>query len=110
MAIPTDIAGLQFWFKAATQPYSEAHFATFPEDLIKPCILAGAPTGGIVLDPFAGSGTTVKVAQDLGRIGIGLDLKPDYLRMAQRRSAQKGLLLENSLPLLQDPCYKQIQG
>jgi DNA modification methylase len=75
----------------ATQPYPEAHFATFPEDLIKPCILAGAPVGGVVFDPFAGSGTTVKVAQDLGRVGIGLDLKPEYSQMAKKRSAQMGL-------------------
>jgi DNA modification methylase len=160
----------------ATQPYPEAHFATFPEDLIKPCILAGTSARGccaecgapwervventgsnwaerkqagapmrdglaspkgtpsnrkgeietktlgwrpgcdcegvdrwitrvsvpeageptkpcIVLDPFVGSGTTVKVAQDLGRIGIGLDLKPEYLKMGRHRSAQQGLVL-----------------
>lgn len=74
----------------ATQPYPEAHFATFPEDLIKPCILAGCPVGGIVLDPFVGSGTTVKVAQDLGRVGVGLELNGKYLAMAQRRTAQLG--------------------
>lgn len=77
-------------WEVATQPFSEAHFATFPEDLIKPCILAGAPAGGIVFDPFVGSGTVVKVAQDLGRIGVGLDLKTEYLQMAKRRSAQQG--------------------
>ena len=77
----------------ATQPYSEAHFATFPEALAKRCILAGCPVGGVVLDPFAGSRTTVKVAQDLGRIGVGVDLKPDYLQMACKRSAQQGLRL-----------------
>jgi hypothetical protein len=152
----------------ATQPYPEAHFATFPEDLIKPCILAGTSQRGAcvecgapwervvetqrwetrpglntkyddngmesgrtrknrtesssktlgwrptcyhsgprengklieaihptrpctILDPFAGSGTTVKVAQDLGRVGIGLDLKTDYLKMARHRTAQQGL-------------------
>jgi site-specific DNA-methyltransferase (adenine-specific)/site-specific DNA-methyltransferase (cytosine-N4-specific) len=47
----------------------------------------------VVLDPFAGSGTTVKVAQDLGRVGVGVDLKPDYLQMARKRSAQQGLQL-----------------
>jgi DNA modification methylase len=77
----------------ATQPYPEAHFATFPEDLIKPCILAGCQVGGIVLDPFSGSGTTVKVAQDLGRRGVGLELSEDYLTMAQRRTAQQGFIL-----------------
>ena len=75
----------------ATQPYPETHFATFPEDLIKPCILAGCPVGGVVLDPFAGSGTTVKVAQDLGRIGVGCELKTDYLQLGKKRSAQQGL-------------------
>jgi DNA modification methylase len=74
----------------ATQPYPEAHFATFPEDLIKPCILAGCPVGGIVLDPFSGSGTTVKVAQDLGRVGVGLELSESYLAMARHRTAQMG--------------------
>lgn len=77
-------------WEIATQPYPEAHFATFPENLIKPCILAGAPVGGMVFDPFVGSGTVVKVAQDLGRIGVGIDLKQEYLQMAKRRSAQLG--------------------
>lgn len=145
----------------ATQPYAEAHFATFPEDLIKPCILAGCPSRvcvgcgspwervtdkgevtasggkstryfdarrddrelkpsdhvmqthsrvtigwqptckcgttetrpGIVLDPFGGSCTTVKVSQDLGRRGVALDLKPEYLAMGKRRAAQQGLRL-----------------
>lgn len=75
----------------ATQPYPEAHFATFPEDLAKRCILAGSPVGGVVLDPFCGSGTTVKAAQDLGRKGIGLDLKWEYLQLGKRRAAQQGL-------------------
>ena len=68
-----------------TQPYRGAHFATFPEKLVEPCILAGCPKGGIVLDPFCGSGTTVKVARQHGRIGLGLDLKPEYLRLARER-------------------------
>lgn len=74
----------------ATQPYSEAHFATFPEALIKPCILAGCPVGGVVFDPFVGSGTTVKVAQDLGRIGVEMDLNEAYLTLPRRRTAQQG--------------------
>ena len=73
------------------QGYSDAHFATFPENLVKPCILAGCPAGGVVFDPFVGSGTTVKVAQDLGRVGVGLELSGDYLAMARRRTAQQGL-------------------
>lgn len=72
----------------ATQGYSGAHFATFPPDLIRPCVLAGAPVGGIVLDPFGGSGTTVQVAREHGRIGIGLELNREYIGLAQARNAQ----------------------
>jgi DNA modification methylase len=63
-----------------TKPYKGAHYATFNPDLIKPCILAGAPEGGIVFDPFVGSGTTVATVMQLGRKGIGLDLSLTYLR------------------------------
>lgn len=69
----------------ATHPFSEAHFATFPEDLIKPCILAGCPEGGIVLDPFGGSGTTAVVSRSLGRKSIYIDLNPKYADMAIKR-------------------------
>jgi DNA modification methylase len=69
----------------ATQPYSEAHFATFPEKLIEPCILAGCPKGGIVLDPFIGSGTTGKVALKFGRNFIGIELNPKYVKIAEKR-------------------------
>lgn len=62
-----------------TKPYKGAHYATFNPDLIKPCILAGAPEGGIVFDPFVGSGTTVATAIQLGRKGIGIDLSLTYL-------------------------------
>ena len=73
-----------------TEPYSGAHFATFPEALIEPCILAGCPQGGIVLDPFVGSGTTVAVAKRLSRRGVGLDLA--YQDLARMRTAQGGLM------------------
>jgi DNA modification methylase len=63
-----------------TSPYKGAHYATFPPKLIEPMILAGCPAGGIVLDPFVGSGTTVMVANHLGRKGIGLDLNFKYLK------------------------------
>jgi len=63
----------------STKPYRGAHYATFPPDLIEPCILAGCPEGGVVLDPFVGSGTTVMVANRNGRKGIGLDLSWKYL-------------------------------
>jgi len=69
----------------ATQPFKEAHYATFPPKLIEPCILAGCPKGGIVLDPFMGSGTTAMVAQGLGRNFLGCELNADNVRMAKRR-------------------------
>ena len=72
-------------WEIATQPYPEAHFATFPEDLVEPCILAGCPQNGTVLDPFAGSGTTLAVAQKFGRKSVGVDLNRDYLRLASNR-------------------------
>ena len=68
-----------------TKPYSGAHFATMPPDLVEPCILAGCPEGGTVLDPFAGSGTTLAVAAELGRSGIGCELNPEYIGLAERR-------------------------
>lgn len=77
----------------ATQPYPEAHFATFPPDLIKPCVMAGCPWGGVVLDPFAGAGTTLYVAKELGRRAIGIELNPAYAALAERRIAQGVLLL-----------------
>jgi DNA modification methylase len=73
------------------KPYSGAHFAVFPSELIEPCILAGAPVGGIVLDPFMGSGTTAQVAQDLGRQYIGCELNPEYGKLQKKRTAQTSL-------------------
>lgn len=68
-----------------TKPFSEAHFATFPEDLIVDCIKAGCPEGGIVLDPFMGAGTTALVAKKLNRNYIGYELNPEYLKIANKR-------------------------
>ncbi len=68
-----------------TKPFKEAHFATFPEDLIVPMVLAGCPKNGTVLDPFMGSGTTAVVAKKLGRNFIGIDLNPKYVKMAEER-------------------------
>ena len=73
------------------KPYTGAHFAVFPSELIEPCILAGAPVGGIVLDPFMGSGTTAQVAQDLGRQYIGCELNPEYGKLQKKRTAQTSL-------------------
>jgi DNA modification methylase len=75
-------------WNVATQPYSEAHFATFPKDLIRPCILAGCPVGGIVLDPFFGSGTTGEVALEENRNFIGIELNPEYIKIAQKRISE----------------------
>lgn len=72
-------------WECATEPTPFAHFATFPTKLITPMILAGAPVGGIVLDPFAGSGTTLLTARNLGRVGIGCDLNPEYAQLANDR-------------------------
>lgn len=74
-----------------TKPYSGAHFATFPPELIKPCILAGSRSGDIVFDPFFGSGTTGQVSQVLGRQWIGCELNPEYEKLQQNRTAQQGL-------------------
>jgi DNA modification methylase len=69
----------------ATQPYGEAHFATFPPALIEPCILAGCPEGGTVLDPFGGAGTTGLVADRLKRDALLIELNPTYVDMARKR-------------------------
>lgn len=69
----------------ATAAYHDAHFATFPPDLVVPCILGGCPRGGTVIDPFGGSGTTGLVAQALGRDAILIELNPEYAAMAERR-------------------------
>ena len=69
----------------STQPYPGAHFATFPPKLIEPCILAGSKQGDVVLDPFAGSGTTLMVAEDNGRDSVGIELSEDYCKLIKER-------------------------
>jgi DNA modification methylase len=76
-----------------TKPYAEAHFATFPPDLIEPCILAGSKVGDTVLDPFSGSGTTGAVSLKHGRKYIGCELNPEYIELSYRR-------IERSQPML----------
>lgn len=71
----------------STTGFRGAHFAVFPEKLIEPCILAGCPEGGTVLDPFTGSGTTGVVAKRLGRNFVGCEINPDYAKMAAGRIA-----------------------
>jgi DNA modification methylase len=68
-----------------TVPYKGAHFAAFPPKLVETCILAGCSAGGIVLDPFAGSGTTCMVAKQLDRRYIGIEINADYCRLAEKR-------------------------
>lgn len=69
----------------ATKPYKGAHFACFPPKLVEPCILAGSPVGGTVLDPFFGAGTTGMVAAEHGRNCIGVELNPDYVALSENR-------------------------
>ena len=78
-----------------TKPFKGAHFATFPPDLIEPCVLAGCPEGGTVLDPFGGAGTTGLVAQQHNRDSILIELNPDYIEIAEKR-------LNNDAPLFNE--------
>jgi tRNA G10 N-methylase Trm11 len=71
----------------STKSFKEAHFATFSPELIEPCILAGCPKGGTVLDPFIGSGTTALVALNSGRNFIGIELNWEYISIAEKRIA-----------------------
>lgn len=75
-------------WEIATAAFSEAHFATFPPALVAPCIMAGCPAGGMVLDPFGGAGTTGLVADRMGRDAILIELNPDYAAMAEARLAR----------------------
>ncbi|MDW9239680.1 DNA methylase family protein [Burkholderia thailandensis] len=77
-----------------TQSFDGAHFATFPEALVEPCVLAGSRPGDVVFDPFFGSGTTGQVAQRLGRRFIGCELNPDYEPLQRDRLRQPGFVLE----------------
>jgi len=74
-----------------TKPYKEAHFAVFPPKIPELCIKAGSKEGDTILDPFFGSGTTGWVAQRLGRKWIGIELNPEYIKIAEKRFAQKEL-------------------
>jgi DNA modification methylase len=72
-----------------TKPCKEAHFATFPKDLIEPCIKAGCPENGIVLDPFGGAGTTGIVAKSLNRQSILIELNSEYIKIAKKRAEKE---------------------
>jgi DNA modification methylase len=81
-------------WKITTKPYKEAHFATFPEELPETCIKAGTKKGDVVLDIFAGSGTTLRVASKLGRKGIGIELNPEYIKILKKRCKIESISLE----------------
>jgi DNA modification methylase len=84
-------------WQIATRPFKGAHFATFPPDLVRPCILAGCPAGGTVLDPFFGAGTTGLVAAELGRNAIGTELNPAYAAIAAERLGLRVLTPDGSI-------------
>lgn len=85
--ITTDGRNRRSVWRVPTAPYSGAHFATFPPNLIKPCILAGTKSGDTVLDPFGGSGTTGAVAIELGRKALLIELNPAYISLIDQRCA-----------------------
>ena len=97
----------------ATKPYSEAHFATFPPDLIRPCILAGSRGGDTVLDPFGGSGTTGQVAIEHGRRAILCELNPAYCNLIRQRcDVTPGFAFDTTpTPSAQNPaCPGKVEG
>jgi len=81
-------------WQVTTKPFKEAHFAVYPEELIKPMIKAGCPDDGIILDPFIGSGTTGVMAKKLGRNFIGIEISEDYCKIANKRLANTYRQLE----------------
>lgn len=83
-------------WEIATRPYPEAHFATFPPDLVEPCVLAGSAEGDTILDPFAGAATTGLVATRLNRSFIGIELNPEYVELGRNR-------IRDDAPLLNTP-------
>ena len=93
VCLPVDTRNKRSVWHIATQPYPEAHFATYPEALIEPCILAGSRVGDTVLDPFTGSGTTGAVAVRHQRSFIGCELNPAYLELARKRIGDVAPLL-----------------
>lgn len=94
MAVMPETRNKRSVWTVPSAPFKEAHFATYPPDLIKPCILAGSRPGDVVLDPFGGSGTTGSVALELGRRAVLIELNPDYVAIIRRRtSVTPGLAL-----------------
>ena len=85
----TDTRNKRTVWTIPTSPFPDAHFAVFPEALVEPCILAGCPPGGVVFDPFMGSGTVAIVALKAGRQFIGIELNPEYAKIAEARIWQE---------------------
>ena len=101
-------------WEITTKPYKEAHFATFPPEIPRLCILAGTRPGDTVLDPLGGSGTTGQVAQELGRHAILIEINRAYCEMARARTAQTGMILESgraevreAAPLFPEPSEQE---
>jgi len=84
----------------ATHPFPGAHFATSPPALVEPCILAGCPAGGCVLDPFSGAGTVGMVALRHGRNFVGVEINPEYVEMARSRIDSDAPLLNRAAEVL----------
>lgn len=84
--VSTDSANIRDVWTVPTQRFNGAHFATFPLDVVRPCVRAGCPKGGIVLDPFLGSGTVGVVADEEGLDWIGVELNPAYADIARERT------------------------
>ena len=83
-----DVENIGDIWNIATIGVKAAHFATYPEELVRRCLSAGCPPCGKVLDMFLGSGTTLKVAKELGMDGIGIELNPEYMELARKRIAE----------------------
>lgn len=86
-------------WNVATEPFPEAHFATYPTDLIRPCILAGCPSGGTVLDPFGGAMTTMLVSKEVGCKGMAIELNAEYIEIGMRRLEQNVLTFESGFSI-----------
>lgn len=85
MVLPGGLRNKRSVWEIPTAPFPDAHFATFPPELVIPCVLAGSKAGDVVMDPFGGSGTTGKVAIELGRKAIVIEPKEEYIRMIEKR-------------------------
>ncbi len=97
-------------WQSAIEGFSGAHFATFPPALVVPCILAGCPKGGTVLDPFGGAGTTGMVADALGREAILIELNHDYAQIARDRLRGALARVESDLPERAAPDFGLFAG